>query len=107
MFVGNVVGEFELVEGDWFGHPLLPGGRTVRVDVHALGHLRVCFPRHHPARVVKFIATVIRRYDVHQQDVLGLLIQAVHAHFIRRKHSPARREHILLNPNQNVNKLKK
>ena len=48
MLVGEVVGELELVEGDDLLHPLLPGGGTVRVDVHPLGHLRVRLPRHHP-----------------------------------------------------------
>ena len=48
MLVGDVVGELELVEGDDLLHPLLPRGRAVRVDVHALRHLRVGLARHHP-----------------------------------------------------------
>ena len=48
MLVGDVVGELELVEGDDLLHPLLPRRRAVRVDVHALRHLRVGLARHHP-----------------------------------------------------------
>ncbi len=49
VLVRDVVGELELVEGDDLLHPLLAGGRAVRVDVHALGHLRVRLACHHPA----------------------------------------------------------
>ncbi len=48
MLVGDVVGQLELVEGDNLLHPLLPGGGTVRVDVHPLGHLGVRLPSHNP-----------------------------------------------------------
>ena len=48
MLVRDVVGEFELVEGDDLLHPLLAGGRAVRVDVHALRHLRVRLASHYP-----------------------------------------------------------
>ena len=49
MLVGDVVGELELVEGDDFLHPLLSGRRAVRVDVHALRHLRVGLAGNHPS----------------------------------------------------------
>ena len=49
MLVRDVVGQLELVEGDDLLHPLLAGGRAVRVDVHALRHLRVRLACHHPA----------------------------------------------------------
>ena len=48
VLVGQVVGELELVEGDNLLHPLLAGGRTVRMDVHPLGHLGVRLARHNP-----------------------------------------------------------
>ena len=48
MLVRDVVGELELVEGDDLLHPLLAGGRAVRVDVHALWHLRVRLASHYP-----------------------------------------------------------
>jgi len=89
VFVGDVVGEFELVERDRFAHPLFTGGRRVRMDVHALGHLGVGLAGDHPARVVELVATVVDGDDVHQHDVLGALVQARHLHFERRKHSPA------------------
>ena len=49
MLVGDVVGELELVEGDDLLHPLLPRRRAVRVDVHALRHLRVGLAGNHPS----------------------------------------------------------
>ena len=49
VLVGNVVGQLELVERDDFLHPLLASRRTVRVDVHPLGHLRIGFASHHPS----------------------------------------------------------
>ena len=48
MLVTHVVGDLELVEGDDLLHPLLAGGRAVRVDVHPLRHLRVRLTRHNP-----------------------------------------------------------
>ena len=65
MLVGDVIGQFEFVKIDDFGHPLLARGGAVRVDVHPLGHLRVGFARHHPARVVKFIPAVVGCNNVH------------------------------------------
>ena len=65
MFVRDIIGEFELVEGHYFGHPLFPGGGGVRVDVHSLRHLRVRLPRHHPSGVVELVTTVVYSHDVH------------------------------------------
>ena len=48
MLVRQVVGQLELVEGDHLLHPLLPCRRAVRVDVHALWHLRVGLARDDP-----------------------------------------------------------
>jgi hypothetical protein len=87
MFVLNVVGELQLVKGDHLGHPLLAGGRRVRVYVHALGHLRVGLARHDPARVVKLVSAVIGRHNVHQKDVLAALVQSAHFDSVSRKHA--------------------
>ena len=64
MLIRYIVGQFQLVEVDHFGHPLLAHGRTVRVDVHSFGHLRVRLPRHHPAGVMKLVSAVVSRHDV-------------------------------------------
>ena len=48
VLVRDVVGELELVERDDLLHPLLSGGRAVRVDVHALRHLRIGLASHDP-----------------------------------------------------------
>lgn len=48
VFVADVVGELQLVEGDDLLHPLLAGGGRVRVDVHPLRHLGVRLAGHHP-----------------------------------------------------------
>lgn len=77
------------MESNRLGHPLLAGGRAVRVDIHPLGHLRVGLARHHPAGVVELVAAVVRRHDVHQQDVFGFFIEPVYSHFERREHPPA------------------
>lgn len=88
MFIRNIIGEFEFMKSNGLAHPLLSFGRAVWVDVHALWHLRVSFPSHHPAGVVKLVAAVVDGDNVHQQDVLCRLIQPVHPHLERRKHSP-------------------
>lgn len=76
MSVGNVVGELEPVEGDHPGHPMAPRSRAVRVDVEAAGGLRVGPPRHGPAAVLELVPAVVRRHHIHQQDVVGLRLQA-------------------------------
>lgn len=89
MLVCYVVGQFQFVEVDHFGHPLLACGRTVRVDVHAFGRLRVRLPRHHPAGVMKLVSAVVRRHDVHQENVFGLSVHPGAPGLERRKHAPA------------------
>lgn len=89
MFVRDVVGQFEFMESNRLGHPLLASGRAVRVDVHPLGHLRVGLACHHPAGVVELVAAVVRGHDVQQQDVFGFFIQSVYPHLERREHPPA------------------
>ena len=92
VLVRDVVGQLEFMESNRLGHPLLAGGRAVRVDIHPLGHLRVGLARHHPAGVVELVAAVVRRHDVHQQDVLGFFIEPVYSHFERREHPPVERK---------------
>ena len=89
MLVGDVVGEFELVERDRFAHPLFAGGRRVRVDVHSLGHLGVGLAGDQPARVLELVAAVVDGRYVHRQDVLAATLQTGNLHLERRKHSPA------------------
>lgn len=91
MFVRDVVGQLEFMKSNRLGHPLLTGGRAVRVDIHPLGHLGVGLARHHPAGIVELVAAVVRGHDVHQQDVFGFFIEAVYSHFERREHPPAER----------------
>ena len=88
MFVGYVVCEFQFVEADNFLHPLLPSGRTVRVDVHPLGHLGVRLACHDPSAVVELVSEVVRSHHVQQQDVLGLGVQAGHFKLHLWKHLP-------------------
>lgn len=89
MFVRDVVGQFEFMESNRLGHPLLASGRAVRMNIHPLGHLRVGLACHHPAGVVELVAAVVRRHNVHQQDVFGFFIEPVYSHFERREHPPA------------------
>lgn len=74
--VGDVVGELEAVEGDHPGHPVAPRGRAVRVDVEAARRPGVGSTRHHPAAVLELVPAVVCRHHVHQQDVVGLRVQA-------------------------------
>lgn len=76
MSVSDVVGELEPVEGNHPEHPVAPRGWAVRVDVEAAGRLGVGSPRHHPAGVLEFVPAVVCCHDVHQQDVVGLRVQA-------------------------------
>ena len=59
MLVRQVIGQLELVEGDNFLHPLLPGSRTVGVDVHSLRHLGVRLPRDDPTAERKNLALIL------------------------------------------------
>lgn len=86
MLVGDVVCQLELVEVHHFRHPLFTRGGAVRVDVHPLWHLGVGLPRHHPAGVVELVPAVVSCDDVHQEDILGLLVQTSAPHFERWKH---------------------
>ena len=74
------------MEADNFLHPLLPSGRTVRVDVHPLGHLGVRLACHDPSAVVELVSEVVSRHHVQQQDVLGLGVETREAKFHLREH---------------------
>ena len=89
VLVREVVGELELVEGDDLLHPLLPGGRTVRMDVHALWHFRVRFARYNPPAVVELVAKIIGRHNIQEEDVLGLRVEAGQPELHLGKHLPA------------------
>lgn len=90
MFVRYIVRQFEFMKGDSFGHPLLPGSRTVWVDVHSFGHFWIGLSSHHPTGVVKLVSEVVGRHYIHQQDVPRLPVKAAAAHFKRWKHAPQR-----------------
>ena len=49
VLVRYVVCKFEFMEGDYFLHPLFSSCRTVRMNVHSLGHLRVSFAGNNPS----------------------------------------------------------
>lgn len=53
MTIGDVVGQFELVEGDaWFRHPRLARCRWIGMNVHAFRQFRIGFTSHHPLCIV-------------------------------------------------------
>ena len=70
MLVRDVVCKFQLMERDDLLHPLFPGGWTVRVDVHALGHLGIGLSGDDPPAVVELVPVVVGRDHVQQEDVL-------------------------------------
>jgi len=90
VFVGDVIGQLELVERDDLAHPLFTRQRRVRVDIHALRHLGIGLAGHHPSRVVELVAAVVDGDDVDQHDVLGAFVEARNFNFERRKHAPAK-----------------
>lgn len=88
VFVGDVVGEFEFVEGDDFAHPLFAGRGRIRVNVHPFRHFRIRLPGDHPSRVVELVSTVVNGDDVDEENILGSLVQSRDLDLERRKHSP-------------------
>ena len=92
VLVQVVVGQLELVEGDHLLHPDCPGGRRVGVDVEPAGHVGFCFTGHHPFRVVVLVAGVVHGYNVHEENVLGILLQPRDAATKGREHPPRERE---------------
>lgn len=88
MFIRNIVSQFEFIECNRLCHPLFTRGRAIRVNVHSFGHLRIGLSCNDPSRVVKFVSTVVCCNNIHQKYIFCFFVQAVHAHFKRRKHSP-------------------
>lgn len=97
MLVGDVIGEFELMEWDTFLHPLFACARWVRVYVHPFGHLGIGLACDHPAGIVELVPAIVGGDDVHQEDVFGLLIQPRDADFERREHTSVKKKRKLKN----------
>ena len=96
MFVRYVVCKFEFMKGDNFLHPLFSSCRTVRMNVHPLGHLRVSFASNNPSAVVELVSKVIRCNYVQQKNVFRLGIQPGHLELHLREHLPRRRKNIIM-----------
>ena len=93
VLVGNVVCEFEFLERDSFGHPLFARAGGIRMNVHPSRHLWIRLPRHHPAGIVELVAAFVHGDHIHEENVLGALVQSGDAHLERREHtSGARRK---------------
>ena len=88
VLVGDVVRQFELVEGHGPTHPLFAGQRRVGVDVVPGRHLWVRLAGDDPARVVKLVAAVVDGHDVHQQYVAAAFVEALDLDLERREHPP-------------------
>ena len=91
MLVRNVVRQLQFMERHDFLHPLLPSARRVRVDVHPLRHFGIGFSRHHPARVMELVSAIVHGNGVHEQDVLGALVQTRDTDFEWREHASERK----------------
>lgn len=52
------------MERDHLLHPLFARRRTVRMDVHALRHLRIGLAGHHPSAVSKTIGLIQRSMGI-------------------------------------------
>lgn len=92
MLVRDIVGQLEFMKSNRLCHPLLSRSRTVRVNIHSLGHLGVGLPRYHPTRIMELVAAVVRSDDIHQQDIFSLFIKPIYSDFKRREHSPTKRQ---------------
>lgn len=96
VLVGDVVGQFQLVKRDHLLHPLFPRRRRVGVDVHTFRHLRVGLTGHHPTAVVKFVAAIIHRNDIHQHNVLRALVESRNFALKWREHAPAEQKEAVI-----------
>lgn len=89
--IGDIIGQFEFLEGDGLLHPLFSGSRRVWVDVGALGGLRVGLAGHRPGVVVELVTILVTWHNVHQHHVFGLWVETEHIHLVGREHSTERR----------------
>lgn len=60
-----------------------------------------------PFVVCEFVSMVVRRHDVHQEDVLGFWVESCDLHLVAGEHPPAgRRRRIFIKSQKLDNKLK-
>lgn len=90
MFVWDVIGQLQFVEGDHFLHPLLSGAWRIWVDIHPLWHFRVCFTGDHPTGIVELVSAVVHGHGIHKQNVFCTFVQTRNAYFEWREHSSAK-----------------
>lgn len=92
VFVRYVVGKFHFMKRDCFLHPLCPSARGIRMHVQWFRHLRISLARLHPSTVMKLVSNIVHGLNVHEKKILRSRVQAGHACFNRRKHSPVDRK---------------
>ena len=74
VLVGNVIGQFEFMEGHHLLHPLLARRGRVGMNIHPFGHFRIRLAGDHPAGIMELIAAVVNGDNIHEQDVLCSLV---------------------------------
>ena len=97
VLVEVVVGQLQLVEEDGLFHPVSTGGRGVGVDVEPPRHVGLSLARHHPLRVVVLVATVVERYYVHEEDVLGVWVEPFESDLECGEHPPVKNKMAVVN----------
>ena len=90
-FVGDVVGELELVERQCLVHPMFT--RRWRVWMYVGLSRRqdlVGFAGNHPSIVLELVSVPVDRHNVHQHHVLGTRVEVGYVDLDCGKHSPAK-----------------
>ena len=97
VLVEVVIGQLELVEEDGLFHPVGSRGWRVGMDVESTRHVGLCLARHHPLRVVVLVTTVVQRYYVHEEDVLGVWVEPFQCDLERGEHPPVKNKMAVVN----------
>ena len=87
MLIHGIIGEFHLVKQNRLLHPLDTRRRRIRMNIKAAYGVRLRFSCHIPLGVIVFVAIVVGRYHVHEQNVFGLRLQARYVNLKRGEHA--------------------
>ena len=90
VLIEGVVGELDLLEGDVVFHPLGSSCWRVWMNEQPRRHLRFSLSGHRPLLARELVSAVVGENEVHQDEVLGLRIEAGNGHLHRGKHSSAK-----------------
>ena len=87
--VQTVVGDLELLKGDYLFLPHCPRGRGIRVYVESPRRGGLCLASDNPLRVVELVSVVCNWHYIQCYDILCLWLQVCHTYFDDWEHFPA------------------